>query len=195
MSKLNISPVQYLSWGPKSVEKCAHGVLSICHQHFSRWRRNEQNWQNLGVQPRCGVTGWTNFLAISLFLLSIIHNLATIGTVPGVSDNFLIFWTALGPTVYISFIPLKLSAGLRFRLTKVRFTLYFVWTRKIAEGASFFSSSQHEDSRPILLAAPMPTGEMGRKRRYIYAIICCCASSLWICSRVVLKNAIFEFCI
>ena len=69
---------------------------------------------------------------------------------------------------------------MRFRLTKVRFTLYFVWTRKIAEGASFFSTSQHEDSRPILLAAPMPTGEMGRKRRYIYAIICCCASSLWI---------------
>ena len=90
------------------------------------------------------------------------------------------FWTSLGLTAYISFIPLKLSAGLRFRLTKVRFTLYFVWTRKIAEGASFFSTSQHEDSRPILLAAPMPTGEMGRKRRYIYAIICCCASSLWI---------------
>ena len=42
-----------------------------------------------------GVTGWAYFSAIFLFLLSFIHNLATIETVPGVSETFLIFWVAL----------------------------------------------------------------------------------------------------
>ena len=45
----------------------------------------------------CGVTGWTNFKVIFLFLLLTIHNLATIGAVAGGFDNFLIFWAALLP--------------------------------------------------------------------------------------------------
>ena len=59
--------------------------------HFQEFPHCNPHWK----QPRCGVTGWTNFSAIFLFLLSNIHNLATIGTVAGNSDNFLIFWIAL----------------------------------------------------------------------------------------------------
>ena len=54
--------------------------------HFRECPHCNPHWK----QPRCGVTGWTNFSAIFLFLLSIIHNLATIATVPVGSDNFLI---------------------------------------------------------------------------------------------------------
>ena len=43
----------------------------------------------------CGVTGWTNFKVIFLFLLLTIHDLTSIGPVAGGSDNFLIFWAAL----------------------------------------------------------------------------------------------------
>ena len=59
--------------------------------HFQEFPHCNPHWK----QPWCGVTGWTNFSAIFLFLLSFLHDLATIGTVAGVSDNFLIFWTAL----------------------------------------------------------------------------------------------------
>ena len=45
----------------------------------------------------CGVTGWTNFKVIFLFLLLTIHDLTSIGPVAGGSDNFLIFWAALLP--------------------------------------------------------------------------------------------------
>ena len=59
--------------------------------HFQEFPHCNPHWK----QPWCGVTGWTNFSAIFLFLLSFLHDLATIGTVAGVSDNFLIFWAAL----------------------------------------------------------------------------------------------------
>ena len=57
--------------------------------------------------PRCGVTGWTCFVSIFLFSLSFLYNLATIGTVPGDSDNFWIFLTALLVEYYLS----KLSSN------------------------------------------------------------------------------------
>ena len=63
--------------------------------HFQEFPHCNPHWK----QPWCGVTGWTNFSAIFLFLLSFLHDLATIGTVAGVSDNFLIFWTALIPHI------------------------------------------------------------------------------------------------
>ena len=47
------------------------------------------------VRQGGGGTGWTNFFVISLFLPSITHNLAMLWTVTGVSDNFLIFCSAL----------------------------------------------------------------------------------------------------
>ena len=75
--------------------------------HFQEFPHCNPHWK----QPWCGVTGWTNFSAIFLFLLSFLHDLATIGTVPGVSDNFLIFWTAL--LVHVSCAELY-SEPLRF---------------------------------------------------------------------------------
>ena len=53
----------------------------------------------------CGVTGWTNFSAISLFLQSLLHNLTTIGAVADGSDNFWIFWTALFVIFVTFFTP------------------------------------------------------------------------------------------
>ena len=59
--------------------------MNDCKNHF---------W-GFEFMQRCGVTGWTIFSEISLFLQSFLHNLAIIGAVAGVSDNFLNFWTTL----------------------------------------------------------------------------------------------------
>ena len=90
--------------------------------HFQEFPHCNPHWK----QPRCGVTGWTNFSAIFLFLLSNIHNLATIGTVAGVSDNFLIFWAALVGYSYCGILNFKK------KLVEEWFSLTMKWFLKIA---------------------------------------------------------------
>ena len=109
--------------------------------HFQEFPHCNPHWK----QPWCGVTGWTNFSAIFLFLLSFLHDLATIGTVAGVSDNFLIFWAALlSQTSKKKSLArmVGLCYGYDTMLKLIECSVTYCWLRLTLFEPAFFGSSK-----------------------------------------------------
>ena len=109
--------------------------------HFQEFPHCNPHWK----QPWCGVTGWTNFSAIFLFLLSFLHDLATIGTVAGVSDNFLIFWAALlSQTSKKKSLArmVSLCYGYDTMLKLIECSVTYCWLRLTLFEPAFFGSSK-----------------------------------------------------